>query len=443
MNVVVESQPNCLVTLRVELPSDQVSKEWSNVARSFQRQARIPGYRPGKAPQALVDSRFAKDIKEELTSKLLRESLNEAIRENNLRVLSVSQVENVEIDDNRTMRYRATVVTAPEFELPDYSSIPAEIGREKITDEGVSLMIDKLREPHATYTPVEGRSLAMGDYAVLDYAASLDGTPLGEVIPDAPAQLQGRRNAWILMEEGTLLPGFCQAIAGMNINEERSFALDLPTDFSVFKLAGRKLAYAVSLHAINTKSLPELDDALAEKIEPGITAEQLTQKVRERLEGFAEVQFHNAKRHAAVRYLLEKVDCELPAPAVEKEMAGILRDIVRENQVRGISDDEIRKHQGELIGAAQQSAKDRVRSNFLLLRVAEKEKLEVSEQDVSRRVLEMAARYEIPIAKLLKDLQRHDGLDSLREQILIGKALDLLVANVTVCEPSGDPNATA
>ena len=106
MNVVVESQPNCLVTLRVELPSDQVSKEWSNIARTFQRKARIPGYRPGKAPQGLVESRFAKDIKEELTSKLLRESLNEAIRENNLRVLSISEVENVEIAEDRTMSYR-------------------------------------------------------------------------------------------------------------------------------------------------------------------------------------------------------------------------------------------------------------------------------------------------------------------------------------------------
>ncbi|MFZ4681784.1 MAG: trigger factor family protein, partial [Terrimicrobiaceae bacterium] len=129
MNVVVESQPNCQVTLQVELPSDLVSKEWQTVARNFQRNVRIPGYRPGKAPQSLVDTRFAKDIKEELTSKLLRESLNDAIREKNLRVLSVSQVESVEIDENKTMRYRATVLTAPEFELPDYSSIPVDLAK--------------------------------------------------------------------------------------------------------------------------------------------------------------------------------------------------------------------------------------------------------------------------------------------------------------------------
>jgi trigger factor len=439
MNVVVESQPNCLVTLQVELPADQVSKEWTNVTRDFQRQARIPGYRPGKAPQALVESRFAKDIKEELTSKLLRESLNEAIRENNLRVLSVSQVEGIEIAEDRTMRYRATVVTAPEFELPDYSSLPADITKEKVSEESVQRWLDQLREPHATYTPVEGRSLAMGDYAVLTYSASLEGKPLGEAVPDAPAQLQGRRNAWILMDENSLLPGFCQAIVGMSLNEERTISLDLPADFNLPSLAGKRLDYAVTLHAINTKILPEFDDMLADKIEPGTTAAQLEEKVRERLENLAEVHFQNAKRQAAVRYLLDRVDCELPAPVVEKEMEGILREIIRDNQVRGISDDEIRKHQDELIGAAQQGARERVRGNFLLLRVAEKEKLKVTEEDVTRRVLEMAARYEIPVGKLVKDLERRNGFGPLREQILIGKALDLLAANVRVRESSSEP----
>ena len=442
MNVVVESQPNCLVTLQVELPADQVSKEWTNVTRDFQRQARIPGYRPGKAPRALVESRFAKDIKEELTSKLLRESLNEAIREKNLRVLSVSQVENVEIAENRTMRYRATVVTAPEFELPDYSSISADLAKEEVSDENVDRWIDQMREPHASYVPVEGRPLAMGDYAVVTYTANLESKPLGEVIPDAPAQLQGRRNAWIVMDERSLLPGFSQSIVGMQINEERTISIELPADFSPANLAGRSLEYAVTLHAINTKVLPEWDDALAEKIEPGATVNQLREKMRARLESLAEANFQNSKRQAAVRFLLDRVDCELPAPVVAKEAGEILQDIVRDNQVRGVSDDEMRKHQDELIGAAQQGARDRVRGNFLLLRVAEREKLEVTEEDLTRRILELAARYEIAVPKLVKDLERRKGFGALREQILIGKALDLLAANVRVRASASQP-ATA
>jgi trigger factor len=155
----------------------------------------------------------------------------------------------------------------------------------------------------------------------------------------------------------------------------------------------------------------------------------------------AEQQFENNKRQAAIQFLLSQVQCELPEAVVEREMNGILKDIVRENQGRGISDEEIRAHQDELVGAAQQSARDRVRANFLLLRVAEKENVQVVETDVASRVLEMAQRYEIPVNKLVKDLQKRDGFGPLREQILIGKALDLLAANVTVTEPAANPAA--
>jgi len=434
MNVVVESKPNCLVTLQVELPSDVVSKEWQSVAQNFQRHVRIPGYRPGKAPKSLVETRFAKDIKEELTNKLLRESLNEAIKEKNIRVLSVSQVDNVEIGDDKTMRYTATIMTQPDFELPDYASIPSDLVKEPVTDEQVQTWLSQLSDPHATYEVVEGRGLAMGDYAVLTYNATFDGKPLADAAPSSPQQLRSGKNAWIFMNENTLAPGFAKAIEGMNVNDERTFTLEMPTDFPVKELAGYKIDFTATLHAINSKTVPPLDDELANKIDPGSNVEQLTAKVRDRLATLSVDQFENGKRQAAIKYLLSQVECELPSQVVEREMSGILREIVRENQVRGVSDEEIRSHQEELMGAAQQSAKDRVRGNFLLLRVAEKENLQVTEQDVAQRVLEMASRYEIPVNKLVKDLQRRDGFGPLREQILIGKALDLLSANVTVRE---------
>ena len=266
--------------------------------------------------------------------------------------------------------------------------------------------------------------------------------PLGEAIPDAPRSFRAAGTLGFFMDEGTLLPGFCQADCRDECQRgENVFPRSSRRFFRLPSSRGKSSTTRCRCTPSIRRILPDLDDALADKIEPGTTADQLVQKVRERLENLAEAQFENAKRQAAVRYLLEKVDCELPAPVVQKEMDGILHDIVRENQVRGISDDEIRKHQNELIGAAQQGAKDRVRGNFLLLRIAEKENLKVTEEDLSRRVLEMAARYEIPVGKLVKDLQRRDGFGALREQILIGKALDLLAANVTVREPSGEPSA--
>ncbi len=437
MNVVLDPQPNCIVNLQVELPSDRVTSEWQAIAKDFQRQARIPGYRPGKAPQALIDSRYAKDIREEVQNKLLRESLNEAIKQKNLRVLSVANVEDVQISNDNTMRYRASIVTAPEFEIPDYSAITVELAKRSVTDEDVQNWVEQLREPHAAYEPAEGRPLAMGDYAVLTYEGKLDGQLLSEALPKAPQQLHGRKNSWILVDEGTLVPGFAKAIEGMAIGDERAFTLDVPATFPLADLQGRQLAYTATLHGINVKSLPPLDDALADKIEPGKTIEALRADIRERLVNMSESQFENGKRNEALKALLAKVECELPAQAVDREVSSILREIVQENQVRGVSDDELRSHQDELVGIAQRSARDRVRGNFLLLRIAEKEKLEATETDLIMAVSEMSRRYEIPVKKLIKDLQSREGFGPIREQILMGKALDLVAKNVTVNEPSG------
>lgn len=436
MNVVCDPQPNCIVNLQVELSADQVTREWQAIAKDFQRQARIPGYRPGKAPQSLIDSRFAKDIREEVEKKLLRDSINEAIKQNNLRVLSVSKVEDVQIGEDKTMRYRASVVTVPEFELPDYSSISIELAKRTVAEEDVQKWLEQFRDPHATFEAVEGRPLAMGDFAVLTYEGRIGDQLLSEALPKAPAQLQGRRNAWIFMDEGTLIPGFAKALEGMAINEERGFTLDVPATFPLEDLRGSKVTYSTTLHGINVKQLPPLDDALAEKIEAGKTLETLRAEIRGRLESMAESQFENGKRNAALKHMLGLVQCELPAGTVEREVSSILRDIVQENQGRGVSDDELRTHQDELIGIAQQSARDRVRGNFLLLRVAEKEKIEVTDTDMIMAISEMAHRYEIPVKKLIKDLQARDGIGPIREQILMGKALDLIAANVTVREPA-------
>lgn len=442
MNVVLDPQPNCVVNLQVELPADRVTREWESVAKNFQRFARLPGYRPGKAPQTLINTKFAKEIREELESKLLRESLNEAIKQKNLRVLTVSGVEGVEIGADKTMRFRASVVTAPEFELPDYASIPVEAARRPVTDEDVQRWLEQFREPHASFDAVEGRPLQAGDYGVMTYEGRLDGKPLAEALPKAPPQLQGRSNAWIFVDPGTLIPGFAAAIEGMAIDESREFTLEVPADFPLEDLRGQKVSYSATLHGINTKTLPPLDDELAAKIEPGKTLEVLKSEIRDRLEKVADSQFDADKRNGAIRHLLQKVTCELPAHAVEREVSGILRDIVRENEVRGVSEEELIKHQDELVGVAQQSARDRVRANFLLLRIAEKEKLEVSETDLIMAVSEMSRRYEIPVKKLIKDLQKREGFGPLREQILMGKALDLIASNATVSEPAATPAAS-
>jgi len=436
MNVVLDPQPNCIVNLQIEIPPERVAREWLAVAKNFQRQARIPGYRPGKAPQTLIDSRYAKDIRETLQENLLSESLTEAIKLKNLSVISAPTIQEVDIGDDKTMRFRARVVVAPEFEIPDYSAISLDVPKREATDADVDGWVNQLREPHATFETVDGRPLAMGDYAVLTYEGKIGDRLLSEILPKAPVQLHGRPNAWILMDEGTLIPGFAKAVEGMLIGDERTFTLDVPATFPLADLRGEKVSYSTALHAINVKTLPPLDDDLAEKIEPGQTMESLRADIRERLVKIVDDQFEGNKRRAVLDHLLAQIQCELPVMAIAHEASGILREIVEENRFRGVGDAELKAHEGELVGLAQKNARERVGGNFLLLRIAEKEKLEVSESDLVLAVTEMAHHHEIPLKKLITDLRNSGGIQPLREKILMRKALDLVASHVTVREPA-------
>lgn len=443
MNVLVDTQPNCIATLRVELEPERVEREWQTVAKNFQKHARIPGYRPGKAPQALIDKKFSADIRQELENTLLRQALNEAIEQKNLRVITVEKVENVEIAPDKSMHFTATVITSPDFTLPNYQSIDLELERRPVTDEDVENALKGIAEQHAEFQTIEGRALEMGDFAILTYAGTVDGQPLAEAVENCPPLLAGKPNWWIRLAPETLAPGFSEALVGLEVGASKDFTIDIPEDFPFPGVRGKQLAYSATLHEIRTRELPPLDDALANKLDPGKTMAEVRERLRGELERYAENQFETAKRTGAIQKLLADTTFELPTHLVNNEMSGILREIVQENQGRGVTDEELKAHEDEILGAAKQGAAERVRSTFLLLRIAEAEKIEVTQQELAFHVTQLAARYQVPVQKFVKDLQKRNAFGSIREQILAGKALDLISSNVTVREPAASSTPTA
>src|SRR6266481_9152828 len=157
MKVEVEKQPGSISTLHIELPSDEVSKEWDAIANSFARVAKIPGYRPGKAPRSVIEKRFRKEIQDEVTKKLVSKSYHDAIEQKKLRVASLTNLEDVQFGEDKSMRFRATVVTAPEFDLPNYKNIPVELPDTKVSDEDVDETLERLRDQTADFVDVPER----------------------------------------------------------------------------------------------------------------------------------------------------------------------------------------------------------------------------------------------------------------------------------------------
>ena len=432
MHVETETLPNCITALRVELPPDRVTQERNNILRDFQGAAKLPGYRPGKAPPKLVEARYKKEITEELQRKLVSAGTREAIAETKLRVLSVGDVEGVQMDKDNTLRFTAKVITAPEFDLPPYKELPVKVPPDEVTDADIDRAFDRIRHNMADFENIEGRGLEMDDFAVMDYAGRFEGMPINETVTDAPAELTGKENFWIKLGPQTLLPGFSEALLGATAGETRDFTVDVPEDFPLEALKGKKLDYTVKVNELKRQTLPELDDAFAEKVAPGKTLAELRDLARTELTTERKKLIDNAKRQQITAQLTGATEFELPGDFVRQETRRIMNDIVRQNQERGVGDDEIKRNEKDIVNNAGQAARQRLKSAFIMTRIAEKEGIQVTREEMDGRLNVMAARYQMSRDKLLRNLQENNALGQVEEEILLGKTLAFLSANATV-----------
>jgi trigger factor len=435
MKVEVERQPGFVSKLQIELPPEEVAKEWDAIANSFVRFAKIPGYRPGKAPRAVIDKRFRKEIQDELTKKLVSKSYHDAVEKEQLRVASLTNIEDIQFGEDKSMRFRATVVIAPEFELPDYKNIPVQLPDTKVSDAEVEEALERLREQSADFVDVPGRGLRMGDFAVLDFEGSVDSKPISEIAPQASNNLQAGKKFWLHLAPDNFLPKFCEQLVGQKPGETRLVIVEFPADFPVKELAGKKADYAVTVREVKEKVLPPIDDALAAKIVTGKTLVDLRQLLERDIEHAKEHDVERAKESQIMKYLHERIQFELPPALLQNETRRALAELVQRNREHGVTDEMLKEKERELIDGAAGVAAHRLRTNFILHRIAECENIQVAKEDVDLRIRQEAARYDISPEKMRKELQQKDVLDDVAEQILLGKTLDFLKANVSV-EPA-------
>jgi trigger factor len=432
MKIEVENQPPGMATLRIELPSEDVRKEWDAIASNYSRYARIPGYRAGKAPRQVIEKKFRKEIQDELTKALVSKSYHEAIAEKQLRVVSLTDVGDVEFGEDRSMRFRATVVTAPEFELPDYKNVPVQLPGTAVSEAEVEAAIDRLRDQAADFVDVKDRELAMGDFAVLDFMGAIDGVPISEIVPEASKNLHGGKKFWLHLAPANFLPKFCEQIVGMKPGDTRSVQVEFPADFPVTELAGKKADYAVTLSEIKEKVLPAVDDAFAAKIMPEKTLAELRHAIEHNLEHEKEHEIERAKEQQIVKFLHERISFDLPPPLLKNETRRALNELVHRNRERGVPDELLKGKEKELIEGAGSLAAHRLKTNFILHRIAEAERLEVTREEIDERIRAQAMHYNVSVEKIRKEFEENDRMNGLAEEILLGKTLDFLKANVSV-----------
>lgn len=416
------SEETCRRELEVEIPAEDVQKAVERVAREFARIARVPGFRPGKAPVTLIRRRFADDIKSEVLQSLVPEQLERAVSEKKIVPVTQPQIDQVDFSETGPVKFRATFEVLPEFELGTYKDLEVEVAEAKVTDADVDKAIEEMRERAATFVPVEGRSIADGDYAQL----KLKGTPAG-----GGDQIQTDSVLCHVGGEETM-DAFNENLRGANAGEHKNFEATYPADYPDPKLQGKTYSYAVDILGIKEKKQPELNDEFVKDISDAKTLEEFRAKVRENLEAAHDQTQKQQTREKLLAKLVENHNFPVPEALVEHQMDSRLERTVRALAAQGVDPRAVNVDWVSLRRRQRDRAVEDVKAEILLDRVATAENIDATDEELNQEIAAMAERSGESAAAVRANLTRQGALDRIKSKLRSDKTLDWLCQNSRV-----------
>lgn len=434
MNIVVDKQPNCVASLRVEIPADQITGQRDQIVRNYSNKARVPGYRPGKAPASVIQKRYEKQIADELNENLFNLAIDQAIKQESLKVLDFSDMQDLCLLPDGSMTFSAALTIAPEIELPEYKGIKVTVPPAEVPEEDFEAQLKSLQERFADFNDVEGRAAEMDDFAVVDYSSTVDGKPTEEFLGKPAGHLAGREGFWLRINKEAFLPGFAEQVVGMNIGDSKDITVTLPEDFQVTELCGKDITFSTTIKELKQAILPELNDELAERLAPGKTMDEIKEIIRENMKNERQRQIGDMKVNQIVEHFNANTSFELPEALVTQETQSQADAMVQRGIQQGMSEEDIASQQQELFASASNQAVTNLRTNFILQEIANAEKLEATDGELINHLVQMAQQRKIAPKKFIKDMQRSGRLPSIRNSIIISKAIDFVVKHAEVEE---------
>jgi len=441
MNINVEHQSNCRAVIHAHATTQEVAKHRNHLIASYARSAKMPGYRPGKVPAAVILKRYGDAITDEVERQVAGEALQTAVKNEGLELLNILNVSNkIHHDTDRSYSCDIEVSLTPKFELPEYKGIPVKLPRVEVNDADVDHDLLHLRERFQTFDDVE-RAADLGDVVVLGYEVYLDSQPVAEAMPDAPDHLKSLEQQWFLLDkEDDFLPSFYAGLQGITANEQRNLDITLPEDFSFEALRSKTLQFQVTCGGVKEKKLPELTEDFAQKVGgPDMTTETLRIEVADGLRRRREQAREVTKSNLVLEHLSTKIEFELPQEVVNRAAQRRTNDIAQRAMRQGVSTDELVNQQEAILNSATQQARQDVKISFILEEVAKAEKLEVEERQLQMALAQMAGRSQMPIKKFLAKAQKDGTIENLRNDLLLQNALEFLKDNAVIEDIDPEP----
>lgn len=463
MNITVTDQENCKKQLHLEIPGETVRAETDKVAGNLARQVNVPGFRPGHAPKSVIKTRFRKELRDEVVSHLLPESLQKAITDKDLKVIGEPAIDELKFGDDESINVTITVSVKPEFELGHYKGVSLTKRIYKIRAEDVDQEIDRLREMQAELAPVEDRGAQAGDTVTATLTGRFEAAPTpapaageaaepteaaeAEAAPETaaePAEAAGETAAPEAAEpeeikqedvdiniggEG-VLKEFTDALTGAQPGDERSFSVEYPAEYKPERFAGRKLNYTANVTAVRVKELPEVNDEFAQSVDEAFkTIDELRADIRERLEHQGEHRTEEDLRAVALDALVDSNRFAVPDFIVDRQMTSRFNTLLDQLFSSGIDPRQMRIDWTNIREGQRERAERDVRGMFILDRIAEQEGIEVSDEDLNQELEGYAASRGETVAAAKARLTKEEALDSIKEQVRQQKALDLVIAS--------------
>ena len=430
-------------TISITASSEEVSEQEAKLINDFQRQAKIPGFRPGKAPKNMVRQRFAKDIQQELKQRVVSQAHQEGISGAEFEVFNIVELDEGEVKGGQGATITFTVDVIPEFEVPAYEGLKVTNAPTEASDEEVAKMLEQILGQRAEYNVAE-KAAEKGDYVQCAYEGKIDTEIVADLVPEAP-MYGTQANTWEEAgnEDAPGVRAIVDGLVGMKAGETKEVTMEFPEDFKPEALAGKTVVYSVEAKEVREKVMPEMDDAFFESMQVK-DENELRAKISENIENQKKQQNANGERQQITEELVKSVDFPIPQSGVESETEAVLRDFMQRNMQQGASAEEFEKHKESLHEGASKAAHDRFKSRLILTKIAEKEKIKVENEDFSRMIMMEAQQAGQNPDKLVKELQKDQNrVNQMRRDIILGKTMDLLAekADREIVEPveaSGD-----
>jgi trigger factor len=404
-----------------------VQREESAALQSFARDVKIPGFRKGKVPPALIKSRYAKELAEQIDKTVAEKAFDDIVKENGWEIFSVLQFD-VQNTPDGTKEFRFTVDLKPTFELIDYKNIAIEQPEITADDEEIAAALKQLSNRHADYREVQ-RPVQKGDFVRLQYEGTFeDGTKAIDAVPKLAAWAE-QKNAWeeAANEQSPGIRALTMGIVDMEIDGEKDIEMDFPADFAIVELQGKKVIYHVKIFEIREKILPELDDAFFEKLkvkDRGELETRISADIKNRK--LQAVRFE--QRENIVQQILENTTFEIPESAVQYEQINIIRGIVERQIHEGMTAEMFENNREKLLEDTKELAHDRAKINFILEKIADAEKITLTEAEMHQMIAQEASLLRMTPDQLVTEIKSNrERIQDLRRRAIFGKTLDFIL----------------